>query len=217
MPENNNINIGGVRFNKKDVAKFETIKQDGKVSNSVFLRDGTHMVFPNQAAKNESVVSMHDEVKTEKSPFGYSMSSGEFGVDTGTDPTMINIGGKEVETGNVDIDFYRLKNAQIIGTNKQDDYTLHGCRGTKVDVSQNDDARDVVKIKDDTNEHHRGLFGNREPVPFANQHSKDGKVFVSGNNEVKQNKEDVSFTKKENPSFWNGRTEEHRGKGTVKE
>lgn len=217
MPENNNINIGGVRFNKKDVAKFETIKQDGKVSNSVFLRDGTHMVFPNQAAKNESVVSMHDKVRTEKSPFGYSMSTGEFGIDYGTDPTMINMNKREVLTGDVDIDFYRLKDAQITGTNKEDDYTLRGCRNTKVDISQNDENVDVVNIKDDTNEHYRGFLGNREPVPFKNQHSKDGKVFVSGNNEVKQNKEDITYTKKENPSFRNGRYNEHKGKGTVKE
>ena len=47
MTDSNNINIGGVRFNKQDVAKVETIKQNGKVMNSVFLRDGTHMVFPN--------------------------------------------------------------------------------------------------------------------------------------------------------------------------
>lgn len=217
MTDSNNINIGGVRFNKQDVAKVETIKQDGKVMNSVFLRDGTHMVFPNQASNNESVVSMHDKLKKEKSPFGYSIANDEFGIDYGIDPTMINIGGKYVKTGNVDIDFYRLKGAKITGTNKQDDYTLHGCRDTKVDVSQNDNARDVVSIKDDKNEHYRGLFGTREPVPFENQHSKDGKVFVSGHNEVKQNKEDASYTKKENPSFWNGRTEVHRGKGTVKE
>lgn len=217
MPENNDINIGGVRFNKLDVAKSETIKQDGKVMNSVFLRDGTHMVFPNQAAKNESVVSMHDKVRTEKSPFGYSMSTGEFGIDYGTDPTMINMNKREVLTGDVDIDFYRLKDAQITGTNKEDDYTLRGCRNTKVDISQNDENVDVVNIKDDTNEHYRGFFGNREPVPFKNQHSKDGKVFVSGNNEVKQNKEDITYIKKENPSFRNGRYNEHKGKGTVKE
>lgn len=216
MPNNDNISIGGVRFNKQDVQKSETIKQDGKVMNSVFLRDGTQMVFPNQAAKNESVVSMHDKVEKERSGIGIDMNSGSVTVNYGQ-PGVIGLGDKEVKTGNVDIDFYRLKDAQITGTNKQDDYSLHGCRDTKVDVSQNDGARDVVIIKDDTNEHPRGFFGNREPVPMANQHSKDGKVFVSGNNEVKQNKEDVSYTKKENPSFWNGRTEEHKGKGTVKE
>lgn len=218
MPDNNNINIGGVRFNKNDVQKSEVIKKDGKVMNSVFLRDGTHVVFPSQAAKNESVVEMHDKTKTEKSPFGYSVADGEFGIDCGTDQTMINIGSKEVKTGNVDIDFYRMNGAKITGTDKQDDYTLKGCRNTKVDVSQNDGARDVVTIKDDDkNEHYRGIFGNREPVPSGNQHSVDGKVFVSGNNEVKQNKEDITYVRKDNPSLWNGAYDEHKGKGSVKE
>ena len=218
MPDNNNINICGVRFNKNDVQKSEVIKKDGKVMNSVFLRDGTHVVFPSQAAKNESVVEMHDKTKTQKSPFGYSVADGEFGIDYGTDPTMINIGSKEVKTGNVDIDFYRMSGAEITGTDKQDDYTLKGCRNTKVDVSQNDGARDVVTIKDDDkNEHYRGFFGNREPVPMKNQHSVDEKVFVSGNNEVKQNKEDITYVRKDNPSLWNGVYDEHKGKGVAKE
>ncbi len=218
MSENQSINIGGVRFNKQDVQKSEVIRQDGKIMNSVFLRDGTHMVFPNQADKNESVVEMHDKTKTQKSPFGYSVADGEFGIDYGTDPTMINFGKKEVKTGDVDIDFYRLNGAQITGTSKKDDYTLKGCRNTRVDVSQNDGSRDVITIRDDNqNEHYRGFFGNREPVPMGNQHSVDGKVFLSGNNQVKQNEEDATYVRKDNPSFWNGAYDEHRGKGSVKE
>ena len=50
MIDNNNINIGGVRFNKNDVQKSEIIKQDGKEMNSVFLNDGTQVVYPNQKA-----------------------------------------------------------------------------------------------------------------------------------------------------------------------
>ena len=48
MLDNNNINIGGVRFNKDDVQKSEVIKKDGKEMNSVFLNDGTQVVYPNQ-------------------------------------------------------------------------------------------------------------------------------------------------------------------------
>ena len=51
MADNNNINIGGVKFNKTDVVKSEVVKKDGKELNSVFLRDGTKMVYPNQAEK----------------------------------------------------------------------------------------------------------------------------------------------------------------------
>ena len=183
MTDNNSISIGGVKFNKNDVAKSEVIKKDGKELNSVFLRDGTKMVYPNQSEKNESIVSMTDKTRTEKSPFGYSVTEGEFVVDYGYDPTVINISKKEVKTGDVSVDFYRVNGAEITGTKKEDDYTLYGCRNTKVDVSQKDGKVDVVDIRnDDRNEHYRGFFGNREPVRTGNQHSKDGKVFISGKN-----------------------------------
>ena len=57
MLDNNSINIGGVRFNKNDVQKSEVIKQDGKEMNSVFLNDGTQVVYPNQKAENELLIN----------------------------------------------------------------------------------------------------------------------------------------------------------------
>ena len=217
MTDNNNINIGGVRFNKNDVAKSEVIKKDGKELNSVFLRDGTKVVYPNQAEKNESVVSMTDKTKTEKSPFGYSVTEGEFVVDYGYDPTVINLNKKEVKTGDVSVDFYRINSAEITGTKKKDDYTLYGCRNTKIDVSQKDGKRDVVDIQNDNrNEHYRGFFGNREPVKGKNQHSKDGKVFISGKNEVKQNDGDITYTPTGKKGLMS-KSEMHKGKGTIKE
>lgn len=207
------INIGGVQFNKNDVAKTEVVKQkDGKISYSVFLRDGTKMVYPAQAGKNEALVSMKD--KTQKSPMGFSVMDGEFKMDYGTDPTMIN---PERKTGDVEIDFYRISGAQITGTNKKDDYTLRGCRNSKVDVSQNDDNYDSVVILDDTNRHGTKL-STGEKVQLDNQHSQDGKVFLSGNNEVKQNTHDETFVPNKNrESIWDPKLLVKRGKGTVKE
>lgn len=217
MTDNNSISIGGVKFNKNDVAKSEVIKKDGKELNSVFLRDGTKMVYPNQSEKNESIVSMTDKTRTEKSPFGYSVTEGEFVVDYGYDPTVININKKEVKTGDVSVDFYRVNGAEITGTKKEDDYTLYGCRNTKVDVSQKDGKVDVVDIRnDDRNEHYRGFFGNREPVRTGNQHSKDGKVFISGKNEVKQNDKDITYTPTGKKGLMS-KSEMHKGKGTIKE
>ena len=217
MADNNNINIGGVKFNKTDVVKSEVVKKDGKELNSVFLRDGTKMVYPNQAEKNESIVSMTDKTRTEKSPFGYSVAEDEFVVDYGYDPTVINLNKKEVKTGNVSVDFYRINGAEITGTKKEEDYTLYGCRNTKVDVSQNDKNVDVVDIRnDDRNEHYRGFFGNREPVKGKTQHSKDGKVFISGKNEVKQNNGDITYTPTGKKGLMS-KSEVHKGKGTIKE
>lgn len=207
------INIGGVQFNKNDVAKSEVVKQkDGKVSYSVFLRDGTKMVYPAQANKNEAIVSMYD--KTEKSPMGYSVMDGEFKMDYGTDPTMIN---PERKTGDVEIDFYRINGAEITGTNKKDDYTLRGCRNSKVDISQDDKKIDSVHIMNDTNKHGEKLFTG-EKVPLSNQHSKDGKVFLSGNNEVKQNTKDETLLQNKNrKSIFDEKFFVKEGKGTVKE
>ena len=207
------INIGGVQFDKNDVAKSEVIKQkDGKLSYSVFLRDGTKMVYPAQAGKNEAIVSMND--KTEKSPMGFSVMDGEFKMDYGTDPTMIN---PERKTGDVEIDFYRISGAEITGTNKKDDYTLRGCRNSKVDISQNDGKFDSVNILNDTNKHGTKLFTG-EKVRLDNQHSQDGKVFLSGNNEVKQNAEDETLLPNKNrESIWDPKLIVKEGKGTVKE
>lgn len=209
----NNINIGGVNFNKNDVAKSEIVKSDdGKESYSVFLRDGTKMVYPKQADKNESVVSMFD--KTEKSSIGYSVADGEFKIDYGTDPTMIN---PKRKTGDVEIDFYRLNGAEITGTNKKDDYTLHGCRNSKVDISQNDGKEDFVRIENDTNNHGRRLFSD-EKVKGKYQHSKDGKLFLSGKNEVKQNEYDETLVLNKNrKGISDAKFNIHSGKKTVKE
>lgn len=209
----NNINIGGVNFNKNDVAKSEIVKSDdGKESYSVFLRDGTKMVYPKQADKNESVVSMFD--KTEKSSIGYSVADGEFKIDYGTDPTMIN---PERKTGDVEIDFYRLNGAEVTGTNKKDDYTLHGCRNSKVDISQNDGKEDFVRIENDTNNHGRRLFSD-EKVKGKYQHSKDGKLFISGKNEVKQNEHDETLVLNKNrKGISDAKFNIHSGKKIVKE
>lgn len=215
MPNNDNISIGGVRFNKQDVQKSETIKQDGKVMNSVFLRDGTKVVYPNQAGNNESMVVMSDKTKKERSGVGIDMSSGNVTINYGQ-PGVMGLGDKEVKTGEVDINFYRMNGAEITGTEKHDDYTLSGCQNTNVDVSQKDGSRDIVFVKDDNNKYLETISGKKVKQEY--QHSKEGKVFVSGNNQVSQNKEDSTFLKKDGKvGFLESRYNEHKGKGTIKE
>ena len=183
MPDNNNINIGGVRFNKQDVQKSEVIKQDGKELNSVFLNNGTKVVYPNQADKNESFV----EIKTHS-----SQVTNKYGTVHHTSKST---------------DFYRLNGAEVTGTDKSDTYNFNGCRNTKVDMSQDDGHLDLVEFQDDVNSGRKS----------EHTHSNTNKVFISGNNEVKQNKGDITRIRKDNSSFWNGYYDDHRGKGTVKE
>lgn len=129
MANNNSINIGGVQFTKTDVVKSEQIKRDGETLNSVFLKDGTQITFPNQDAKNEAKITQRDEVlTTHNGPQNYSY----------------------VETGNYFTDVERLSGASIMGTDKKDNYTLKGCDNTTVDISQNDHYADSVKFEDAT-------------------------------------------------------------------
>ena len=127
MANNNSINIGGVSFTKTDVVKSEQIKRDGETLNSVFLKDGTQITFPDQDAKNESKVTQQEEVLTvHNGPQNYSY----------------------VETGNYFTGVERLSGGSIVGTDKKDNYTLKGCDNTTVDVSQNDHLVDNVKVED---------------------------------------------------------------------
>ena len=61
MADSNSINIGGVKFNKADIKSAGTVEREGKTLNSVFLKDGTQVVFPNQSEKNESSVEQHNK------------------------------------------------------------------------------------------------------------------------------------------------------------
>lgn len=187
MTDSNSINIGGVKFNKNDVAKSEVIKQeDGVLKNSVFLKDGTHIVYPNQSAKNESLISIHSN-------------------DDSGNP----------ENKEFTVDFYRISNAEIIGTERKDDYILHGCKDSKVDVSQKDNKRDSVKIKDDDTNVHQHYNGR--DIKNETQHSRDGHVLFSGKNEVKQNFEDSTFLHHQSPDGKRTLYDQIIGKGTVSE
>ena len=63
MADNNSINIGGVRFNQQDVKKSEVVKQGDKQMNSVFLNDGTHVVYPDQNPKNDASIMQQNGKK----------------------------------------------------------------------------------------------------------------------------------------------------------
>ena len=133
MLDNNNINIGGVRFNKQDVQKSEVIKQDGKEMNSVFLNDGTQVVYPNQKAENDASIMQKNGTKFEWVPNDRSNNAAYKSV------------AKE-DSSFKETTFNKLEGAQITGTAGKDDYRLKGCKDTKVDISQNDGVKDNVEV-----------------------------------------------------------------------
>ena len=131
MLDNNSINIGGVRFNKNDVQKSEVIKQDGKEMNSVFLNDGTQVVYPNQKAENDASIMQKNGTKFEWVPNNKSNNAAYKSV------------AKE-DSSYKETTFNKLENAQITGTKGKDDYKLNDCKDTKVDISQDDGVKDNV-------------------------------------------------------------------------
>ncbi len=126
MGVNNDINIGGVNFRKDDVKSSEVISSEGKQLNSVFLNDGTHIVYPDQDASKNSTVTQ------------YNLSD-VFGSNQNGDYYYKGLKGT---------DFERISGAEITGTDARDTYVLRGCDNTKVDFSQKDGKRDKVIQKD---------------------------------------------------------------------
>ena len=118
MTDGNYINIGGVKFNKNDIKSSEKIQKDGFQLISVFMKDGTKVVFPNQSAKNESAITQNEIIKHHSSGFKISMD-GNIEPAIGT-PGGIEIGGYDEKTGEYETEFYRMKGAEITGTDKQD-------------------------------------------------------------------------------------------------
>lgn len=133
MIDNNNINIGGVNFNKNDVQKSEVIKQDGKEMNSVFLNDGTQVVYPNQKAENNASIMQGFGKKSEWVPNDRPNNAAYKSV------TVEDQSYKETT-------FNKLENAQITGTQGKDDYKLNDCKDTQVNISQDDGIKDTVTI-----------------------------------------------------------------------
>ncbi len=128
MGVENNVNIGGVNFRKDDVKSSEVISREGEQLNSVFLNDGTHIVYPNQDESKNPTVAQYE---------------------------LQNMAGSHKDgglhyysTGNYSTDFERISGAEITGTDKKDTYVLRGCDNTKVDFSQKDGKRDKVIQKD---------------------------------------------------------------------
>lgn len=134
MIDNNNINIGGVNFNKNDVQKSEIIKQqDGKEMNSVFLNDGTQVVYPNQKAENNASIMQSFGKKSQWVPNDKPNNAAYKSV------TVEDKSYKETT-------FSKLENAQITGTQGKDDYKLNDCKDTHVNISQDDGIKDKVTV-----------------------------------------------------------------------
>lgn len=129
----NCVNIGGVRFNKQDVSKTEVIKQGDQQMNSVFLNDGTHIVYPEQDAKNDASVMQNYGKKSQWVP-----------NNRGSNSAFVSV--TEEDTSYRETTFNKLEGAQITGTEGRDDYRLKGCKDTNVDISQDDGVKDSVTV-----------------------------------------------------------------------
>lgn len=133
MADNNSINIGGVRFNQQDVKKSEVVKQGDKQMNSVFLNDGTHVVYPDQNPKNDASIMQQNGKK-----YTWELNP------RGNNATFVSVANED--SSYKETTFNKVDGAQITGTEGRDDYRLKGCKDTNVDISQNDGVKDNVEI-----------------------------------------------------------------------
>jgi len=141
------FNIGGVQFNKNDVKKSEVINKDGQEINSVFLRDGTHVEFPTQNKENDAKVSVEEILKLNKSAIGFNVITKELAPNKIQRPWVVPLNDREIKTGDFQVKFERIDDAVITGTKNKDSYNLEGCKNSIVDLSQQDNNTDKVKIK----------------------------------------------------------------------
>ena len=193
---NDKIIIGGVSFNKADIKSSEKIQKDGKTLNSVFLNDGTHVVFPNQSEGNQSTISQKNLV-TSQPTIGYGLSwQNDYEIGPYIKQEDIEHPDKKVTT------FERLSGAEITGTDAEDRYYLKGCNNTTVDVSQNDGKTDRVDVYKSTIRS-ESLFG-------------DSTTFSTYDNEVKLGQDDVASTRNKNKdSFWDPTYKQTKGPATA--
>lgn len=222
MPNANNnvgkINIGGVTFNKKDVESSEKINKNGKQLNSVWLKGGTNIEYPNQAEKNEAIVDTNLSkqgriygvtLTDRKEVYTYGEKMGRSTVwyytDGGVVPyekshSVLKTSDETYEE--IKADFYRMNGAKITGTAAKDEYKLFGCRNTVVDMSQDDGERDTVKIYPDD--------GTNAPLDYRGKHPhSSGENKASDHNVVYQNNGDLTDIKRDVAVL--------RGKGRIKE
>lgn len=183
------VNIGGVNFNKKAVKSSEKIKQGEKELNSVFLNNGTKLVYPNQDKNGKSEVKINEIKKT--IPTGMSISPNgtvNAGLTPGSVPLNMTVG-----SGNYRTTFNNLIDTKVTGTDKKDTYNFKGCINTNVDMSQNDKKTDITSFE-------------------------DSDEYRSMNNQVKQNDEDVAgFINREKEGFFDSKYKKVKGSGTFKE
>ncbi len=192
MADGNTIKIGGVKFNKADVKSSEVIVKDGKKINSVFLKDGTHVEFPNQSENNKSSVSQSNSAHYEP------------GAHVGFNPMTGNVGPHisldKVEDTSVKVtSFNRMTGAKITGTENEDCYYLNGCTNSEVDLSQKDGNQDIVF---EHTSHTGSLFG--------------GTDWEHGNNTYKLGESDVADVAGDESSFSSGRHKHYKGEGIFK-
>jgi len=131
------ISIGGVRFNKNDVAKSETTQKDGQTINTVFFKDGTKLSFPEHTKKDYAEAGLFDIYKEGDTKCRYNASLGRSVCSTDYE-----------KTGEKTVRFEQMKNAEITGTMNKDTYVLKGCQNSKIELGHDDGQEDRLFIED---------------------------------------------------------------------
>ncbi len=124
-------NIGGIKFSRDTAEEYQEIFFNNQYMNSVKLKHGTIIIYPNGQKGSVDVSAEH---KTERvygytTDFGWDMSKSTY--------TVAGEGGlkwhdKEIFTGNYIVTCDNLKNTTIFSADKNI-YKMNNCKNTKVE------------------------------------------------------------------------------------
>lgn len=146
------INIGGVEYAKNEVAKHEIETKDGTNSKGVWEQYKEYKV----TLKDGTRVTYKEQEKERQA--------------------TIDI----LDNGSVSI--FGLKNATLKGTNNNDDYKLHGCEGTYVNVAGDSKNSQLGLML--------GAEYKSDKVEYYNRELHDGNIQKSKNNNISYDKDD---------------------------
>ena len=144
---------------------LKKINQDGQEYNSVFLKDGTKIVYPDQNPNNEASVYASETQVVVAARVNLAITHHNYSIHSSSNNQTNQLRTDTVIKG--------FNGGTVFGTENKDKYSIVGCENMTIDVSQNDGQKDYVTLFDN------GLF------PFVKSenkyntviHRKEDKIF----------------------------------------
>ena len=135
--------IGGVKFNESSVKSSEKVIRRGLEYNSVYLNDGTNILFRDQDPENDAEVRDYSAENRDSAEGKKKMN--DIVENTMEKPARTP---KNLNLTEGRIVFENINGGYIKGTYNEDDYVISGCQDMIIDVAQEDNKKDKVFLHD---------------------------------------------------------------------